>query len=77
LLSAEAVHTTAWMPSPRPLLLATRWLEDGKDEVVLKAQLAERRARHTIVTTIRSGHSFSADPRCRLDRLKVAGKGGG
>ncbi|MGO8658782.1 PLP-dependent aminotransferase family protein, partial [Rhizobium ruizarguesonis] len=56
LLSAEAVRTTAWMPSPLPLLLATRWLEDGTAEAILKAQLAELRARHAIVTTILAGH---------------------
>ncbi|MBY5455542.1 PLP-dependent aminotransferase family protein [Rhizobium leguminosarum] len=71
LLSAEAVRTTAWMPSPLPLLLATRWLEDGTAEAILKAQLAELRARYAIVTTILAGHSFSADPRCMFLWLRL------
>lgn len=71
ILSAEAVRTTAWMPSPIPLLLATRWLEDGTAEAILKAQLAELRARHAIVATILAGHSFSADPRCMFLWLKL------
>src|SRR5262249_21299458 len=29
LVAAEAVRTTAWMPAPLPVLVATRWLEDG------------------------------------------------
>ena len=51
LVTAEAVRTTAWMPAPLPLLVASRWLEDGTANAILKAQLAELRARHMLVTT--------------------------
>jgi DNA-binding transcriptional MocR family regulator len=64
LVAAEAVRTTAWMPAPLPLLVATRWLEDGTANAILKAQFAELRARHALVTAILAGQSFNADPRC-------------
>jgi DNA-binding transcriptional MocR family regulator len=70
-LSAEAVRTTAWMPSPLPLLVATRWLEDGIAEAILKAQLTELRARHTLVSTILSGYSVASDPRCMFFWLRL------
>ena len=47
MVMAEAVRTTAWMPAPLPLLVASRWLEDGTANAILKAQLAELRARHS------------------------------
>lgn len=68
---AEAVRTTAWMPAPLPLLVASRWLEDGTANTILKAQLAELRARHALVTTILAGQSFNADPRCMFIWLKL------
>jgi DNA-binding transcriptional MocR family regulator len=64
LVMAEAVRTTAWMPAPLPLLVASRWLEDGTANAILKAQLAELRARHALATTILAGHAFNADPHC-------------
>jgi DNA-binding transcriptional MocR family regulator len=64
LVTAEAIRTTAWMPAPLSLLVASRWLEDGTANAILKAQLAELRARHVLVTTILAGHAFNADPRC-------------
>jgi DNA-binding transcriptional MocR family regulator len=70
-LAAEAIRTTAWMPSPLPLLLATRWLEDGTAEAILKAQLAELRARNSLVSKILAGHSFQSDPRCMFFWLKL------
>jgi DNA-binding transcriptional MocR family regulator len=71
MVMAEAVRTTAWMPAPLPLLVASRWLEDGTANAILKAQLAELRARHRLVATILAGHSFSADPRCMFVWLKL------
>ena len=71
LVAAEAVRTTAWMPAPLPLLIASRWLEDGTANAILKAQLAELRARHTLVTAILAGHSFNADPRCMFIWLRL------
>lgn len=64
LVTAEAIRTTAWMPAPLSLLVASRWLEDGTANAILKAQLTELRARHLLVTTILTGHAFNADPRC-------------
>lgn len=71
LVTAEAIRTTAWMPAPLPLLVATRWLEDGTANAILKAQLVELRARHALVTTILAGHSFNADPRCMFIWLRL------
>ena len=71
LVAAEAVRTTAWMPAPLPLLIATRWMEDGTAVDILNAQLAELRARHALVTTILAGASFNADPRCMFIWLKL------
>ncbi|TCU29214.1 DNA-binding transcriptional MocR family regulator [Rhizobium azibense] len=70
-VTAEAVRTTAWMPAPLPLLIASRWLEDGTAQAILRAQLSELRARHTLVTTILAGHSFAADPRCMFVWLRL------
>jgi DNA-binding transcriptional MocR family regulator len=70
-VAAEAVRTTAWMPAPLPLLVASRWLEDGTANAILKAQLAELRARHTLVSTILAGQSFNADPRCMFIWLRL------
>lgn len=70
-VAAEAVRTTAWMPAPLPLLIASRWLEDGTANAILKAQLAELRARHTLVIAILAGHSFNADPRCMFIWLRL------
>jgi DNA-binding transcriptional MocR family regulator len=71
LVTAEAVRTTAWMPAPLPLLVATRWLEDGTANAILRAQLAELKARHALVTTILAGQSFNADPRCMFIWLRL------
>lgn len=71
LVTAEAVRTTAWMPAPLPLLVASRWLEDGTANAILRAQLAELRARHRLVTTILTGQSFNADPRCMFTWLRL------
>lgn len=70
-LAAEAIRTTAWMPSPLPLLLATRWLEDGTAEAILKAQLTELRARNALVGKLLAGHAFQSDPRCMFFWLKL------
>lgn len=70
-MMAEAIRTTAWMPAPLPLLIATRWLENGTANAILKAQLAELRVRHALVTSILSGHSFSADARCMFIWLRL------
>jgi DNA-binding transcriptional MocR family regulator len=71
LVAAEAIRTTAWMPAPLPLLIASRWMEDGTANAILKAQLAELRARHRLVMTILAGHSFNADPRCMFIWLRL------
>lgn len=71
LVMAEAVRTTAWMPAPLPLLVASRWLEDDTAKDILKAQLAELRARNNLVGTILAGHSFSSDPRCMFIWLRL------
>jgi DNA-binding transcriptional MocR family regulator len=70
-VTAEAVRTTAWMPAPLPLLIASRWLEDGTAAAILKAQLAELSARHALVKTVLSGQSFAADPRCMFIWLRL------
>jgi len=70
-LAAEAIRTTAWMPSPLPLLLATRWLEDGTAEAILKAQLAELRVRNALVSKLLAGHAFQSDPRCMFFWLRL------
>lgn len=70
-LAAEAVRTTAWMPAPLPLLIASRWLEDGTANEILAAQLAELKARHSLVTTILAGAEVNADPRCMFIWLKL------
>lgn len=71
LVMAEAVRTTAWMPAPLPLLIASRWLEDGTAGAILAAQLTELRARHALVTTLLGETSFNADPRCMFIWLKL------
>ena len=71
LVAAEAVRTTAWMPAPLPLLVATRWMEDGTAAEILNAQLTELAARHALVTTILAGAAFNADPRCMFIWLKL------
>lgn len=71
LVTAEAIRTTSWMPSPVSLLVATRWLEDGTAKNILKAQLAELRARNALAAALLTGHSFGADPRCMFLWLRL------
>lgn len=71
LVTAEAIRTTSWMPAPVPLLVATRWLEDGTAKSILKAQLAELRARNALAAALLTGHSFGADPRCMFLWLRL------
>jgi DNA-binding transcriptional MocR family regulator len=71
LVAAEAVRTTAWMPAPVPLLIASRWLEDGTATAILRAQLAELKARHALVSTLLADASYNADPRCMFIWLKL------
>ncbi|WP_307274937.1 aminotransferase-like domain-containing protein [Labrys wisconsinensis] len=71
LVTAEPVRTTAWMPAPLPLLVASRWMEDGTAVAILAAQLAELRARHALVVTILAGAAVNADPRCMFVWLKL------
>jgi DNA-binding transcriptional MocR family regulator len=70
-IAAEAVRTTAWMPAPLPLLVASRWMEDGTASEILAAQLAELAARHKLVSSILAGASFNADPRCMFIWLRL------
>ena len=69
--AAEAIRTTAWMPAPLSLLIASRWLEDGTAIAILRAQLAELRARHALVSTLLADTSYNADPRCMFIWLKL------
>ncbi|QHG74943.1 PLP-dependent aminotransferase family protein [Ensifer adhaerens] len=71
LVTAEAIRTTSWMPAPVPLLLATRWLEDGTAKALLKAQLTELRARNALTAALLSGYSFGSDPRCMFIWLRL------
>ncbi|MDQ6433920.1 PLP-dependent aminotransferase family protein [Mesorhizobium sp. LHD-90] len=71
LMMAEAIRTTAWMPSPLPLLVASRWLEDGTAITILKAQLAELKARHALVATMLAGCDFRSDPSCMFIWLRL------
>ena len=68
---AEAVQTTEWMPAPLPVLIATKWIEDGTAEAILAAQVAELRERHRLVKSLLAGERFSADPRCMFIWLHV------
>jgi len=70
-VAAEAIRTTAWMPAPLPLLVASRWIEDGTAKQILDAQLAELAARHELVTSILADASLNADPRCMFIWLKL------
>ncbi len=47
-LCAEAVRTTAWMPAPMSMLIASIWIEDGTAQHIMDAQLAEIRARQAL-----------------------------
>ncbi|MDQ2705799.1 MAG: PLP-dependent aminotransferase family protein [Pseudomonadota bacterium] len=71
LMMAEAIRTTSWMPSPIPLLVASRWLEDGTAVAILKAQLAELKARHALVATMLAGCDFRSDPSCMFIWLRL------
>lgn len=71
MMMAEAIRTAAWMPAPLPALVATRWLEDGTALSILKAQLAELRARNTLVTAILANCDYRSDPRCMFIWLKL------
>ena len=71
LMMAEAIRTTAWMPAPLPLLVASRWLEDGTAMTIMKAQLAELKARHALVATMLGGCDFRSDPRCMFIWLQL------
>lgn len=71
MMMAEAIRTTAWMPSPLPVLIATRWIEDGTALSILGAQLAELGARHALVTAIMSNWEYRSDPRCMFMWLKL------
>ncbi|MGE0239012.1 MAG: PLP-dependent aminotransferase family protein [Parvibaculaceae bacterium] len=68
---AEAVQTTEWMPAPLPVLVATKWIEDGTAEAILAAQLAELGQRHRLVKSLLAGERFNADPRCMFIWLHV------
>jgi DNA-binding transcriptional MocR family regulator len=68
---AEAVQTTAWMPAPLPVLVATKWIEDGTAAAILAAQLAELRERHRLTKSLLHGARLNADERCMFIWLFV------
>jgi DNA-binding transcriptional MocR family regulator len=59
---AGGIRATAAMVSPLAASIATRWIEDGTAEAVLKAIRAETKARQSIAKRILPGDKVIADP---------------
>jgi DNA-binding transcriptional MocR family regulator len=70
-LAAEAVRTTAWMPAPLSMLIATVWIEDGTARRIMDAQLAEIRARHDLARQLLPEEWLESDPACMFVWLKL------
>ena len=70
-IMGEAIRTTAWMPTPLSALIATRWIEDGTAASILKAQMAEVQARHSLITRALIGFDIVSDPRCMFLWLRL------
>ncbi|CAB4047611.1 aminotransferase-like domain-containing protein [Paraburkholderia phenoliruptrix] len=70
-LAAEAVRTTAWMPAPMSMLIATMWIEDGTARRIMDAQLAEIRVRHDLARQILPQEWLDADPACMFVWLRL------
>lgn len=63
-IAAEAVRTTAWMPAPMSMLIATQWIENGITVKLLAAQRKELKYRHDLARGLLSGAQISSDPAC-------------
>jgi DNA-binding transcriptional MocR family regulator len=70
-LAAEAVRTTAWMPAPLSMLIASRWIEDGTARRIMDAQLAEIRARHDLARQVLPQELLESDPACMFVWLRL------
>ncbi|MFM0296866.1 PLP-dependent aminotransferase family protein [Paraburkholderia sp. RL17-383-BIF-A] len=70
-LCAEAVRTTAWMPAPMSMLIASIWIEDGTARHIMDAQLAEIRARHALARELLPQALLRSDPACMFVWLKL------
>jgi DNA-binding transcriptional MocR family regulator len=63
-IAAEAVRTTAWMPAPISMLIASLWIENGITAQLLAAQRKELKYRHDLAHGILNGAQISSDPAC-------------
>lgn len=70
-LCAEAVRTTAWMPAPLSMLIASLWIENGTAQRIMEAQLAEIRARQDLALELLPRALLQADPSCMFVWLKL------
>ncbi|WP_281664708.1 PLP-dependent aminotransferase family protein [Paraburkholderia fungorum] len=70
-LCAEAVRTTAWMPAPMSMLIASIWIEDGTARHIMDAQLAEIRARQDLARELLPQEWLQTDPACMFVWLKL------
>ncbi|KKB63667.1 GntR family transcriptional regulator [Robbsia andropogonis] len=70
-LAAEAVRTTAWMPSPLSTLIVTRWIEDGTAKIILDAQRTELKARQELAGQLLPNELLRSDPECMFVWLRV------
>ncbi|WP_322045651.1 PLP-dependent aminotransferase family protein [Paraburkholderia sp. J67] len=70
-LAAEAVRTTAWMPAPLSMLIATRWIEDGTAHTILEAQREELQARQALARELLPADLLKSDPACMFVWLRV------
>jgi DNA-binding transcriptional MocR family regulator len=70
-LCAEAVRTTAWMPAPMSMLIASIWIEDGTARHIMDAQLAEIRARQDLARELLPLELLQTDPACMFVWLKL------
>jgi DNA-binding transcriptional MocR family regulator len=43
-----AMRSTCWMATPLPMELASRWIEDGTAEVLMRQQAAELKRRQDL-----------------------------
>ena len=59
---AAAVRAACVMASPLTVALATRWIEDGTADAILRFIRNETAARQTLAREILTGASFKADP---------------
>lgn len=69
--AAEAVRTTAWMPAPLSMLIATRWIEDGTAQCILDAQRAELAVRQELARELLPREHLKSDPACMFVWLRV------